>query len=135
MAAVKKVEERLTKLEICVEKLLQKLVSIEAALDTTRFDTLMNRVDDIASKQSATEMVIKDRMKEATTDNEIRLESSELRCEERMSVINVRCSEITNKVLTMEVKLQELNYEWPTLMDSWKLKESKRNKSQKQTNA
>lgn len=135
MAALKKVEERLAKLESSVGNLMQKLVTIEAALDTTRFDTLKNRVDEIASKQSATEMVIKDRMKETTTDNEIRLESSELRCEERMSVINARCKEMADKALAMEIKLQELNTEWPTLTDSFKLVESKRNKSQKQNNA
>lgn len=108
MAALKKLEERLKLVESAIEAVNARMTSVEA------------RLESVASKQISIDVDFEDKIKEAVSESESKLVSSELRCEQKFTDIGKQLQEVTDKATAIELRISELSEEWPTVQEAWK---------------
>jgi len=126
MSVSVKVEERLSKLESTMDMMMGKLAKIEQVIGSAGFDLLSKKVDEIADKQTIAELAIDDRVKDVIAETDSKVAGSELRSEEKMTALGDKCIEAMDKVLAIEIKLNDLIAEWPTPREGEPTRESGR---------
>src|SRR3989442_1243069 len=108
---LKQGEERLTKIESLVESLLLRLGVVEKKLETV--EILRKQVDDTGNRQAIHKLSVEGKMKDDKSETDSRILASELRCE-KMKVLDAKFSEAVDKVMAIEVKVENLSGDFPT---------------------
>lgn len=112
MAATKKLEDRLKGIESAIETIMERLVKIEEKVDS--IEPITRKVDEAADKLTIQEIVVNDKIKEISDETDIKITSSELRCEEKITDIGKQLKELVDKTVAIELKVEEINEGWPT---------------------
>src|SRR2546426_1525172 len=119
---LKQVEERVTEIESAVELILKRLEVLERKFQP--FDDLITRVENAESRLTIHEISVEDKMKEAGTETDSKVLTSELRSEEKIKEIGEKFKETVDKLYTIELKVND----WPTpAAEDYTLVTNKRN--------
>ena len=122
---VKQVEERLSKVESIIESLVRRVEAVEKKLEP--LDGLRKLVEDADNKQAIHEITVEDRMKDVRAETDSKVVVSELRSGVKIKELGEKLKETVDKVIAVEIKVEELSKEWPTPAEGWTLATNKRN--------
>lgn len=140
MAATKKIiEDRLRKVESAIETIMERLGKIEEKVD--RIEPIRQRVDEaadqlaiqeiIADKLAIQEIIVMDKVKEISDETDIKLTSSELRCDDgyREEVKRISGQNCRNRVESRGPK-RRLAYSKRNSLKGWSMGKSEEKEHQ-----
>ena len=122
---VKELEAQLTKMESAIDSILLRLEAVEKKLEPV--DNLSKAVEETRNKQLIHEISVEDKMKDVSSETDIKIETSELRSEEKIRTLGEKFKETVEKIVAIEQKAKE----WPTPAEGWTLITNKRSKDRK----
>ena len=110
--------------ERTLEQLLERVIRIEEKLEK-----LSKRMEDVENRHVAQELQSDDKIKEVAIKWENKIVSSELRCEGKIDEIGSKLQVVGDKATAIEIRLGEMNKEWPTLQEANAIRAAGNNRS------
>lgn len=115
--------------ERAIEKVLERVIKIEE-----KIERLSKRMDAVEDGHVAQGIQVDDKFKDAATECESKIISSELKCEGKVELLGSKLQEVSDKTTAIELRLgeiAEMSKDWPTPHEAKLLKEEKKKEMNK----
>jgi lysophospholipase L1-like esterase len=104
-----------------IDQILERVLKIEAKLEL-----FSKRLDEVENGYVAQGLQADDKIKDVASECDSKITSSELRSESRVEVLGKKLQDVSDKTIAIELRIGEMNKEWPTLQEAKLVKETKK---------